>query len=137
MDGINTVSEAFIQGCLGIRIPRAKDYNSGLQAGVGYYQRTIHKGRRVSAAVAFLRPVMRPKNLEVRTNARASRTCSRASAPSAIRYLAAPDAPPCEVRALQWSPLALQSERSHRPASLPRARSVTLARRRPRCHRRP
>jgi hypothetical protein len=37
----------------------------------------------------------------------------------------------------QWSLLALQSERSHRPASPPRARSVTLAPRRPRCHRRP
>jgi choline dehydrogenase len=99
MDWINPVSEAFIQGCLGIGIPRARDYNSGLQAGVGYYQRTIHKGRRISAAVAFLRPAMRRPNLEVRTNARASRILFEGKRAVGVRYLASPDAPPREVRA--------------------------------------
>lgn len=99
MDWINPVSEAFIQGCVGLGIPRARDYNSGLQAGVGYYQRTIHKGRRVSAAVAFLRPAMQRKNLEVRTNARASRILFEGKRAVGIRYLASPDAPPREVRA--------------------------------------
>jgi choline dehydrogenase len=99
MDWIHPVSEAFIAGCVGIGIPRARDYNSGDQAGVGYYQRTIRNGRRVSAAVAFLRPAMRRANLEVRTNARASRILFEGKRAVGVRYVSAPGAPPREVRA--------------------------------------
>ena len=99
MDWIHPVSEAFIQGCLGLGIPRARDYNSGDQAGVGYFQRTIRNGRRVSAARAFLHPAMARKNLEVRTNARASRILFEGKRAVGIRYLAAPGAPAKEVRA--------------------------------------
>jgi choline dehydrogenase len=99
MDWIHPVSEAFIQGCLGLGIPRARDYNSGDQAGVGYFQRTIRNGRRVSAARAFLHPAMARKNLEVRTNARASRIIFDGKRAVGIRYLAAPGAPAKEVRA--------------------------------------
>jgi len=99
MDWINPLSEAFIQGCLGLGIPRARDYNCGDQAGVGYFQRTIRNGRRVSTAVAFLRPAMGRRNLEVRTDARASRILFEGRRAVGIRYLAARDAPPREVRA--------------------------------------
>ncbi len=99
MDWINPVSEAFIQGCLGLGIPRARDYNCGEQMGVGYYQRTIRNGRRISAARAFLKPAMSRPNLEVRTNARASRILFEGKRAVGIRYLAAPGAPPREVRA--------------------------------------
>ncbi|MGG5809472.1 GMC family oxidoreductase [Falsiroseomonas sp. CW058] len=99
MDWINPVSEAFIQGCLGLGIPRALDYNSGDQAGVGYYQRTIRNGRRVSAARAFLHPAMTRKNLEVRTHARASRIIFEGTRAVGVRYVAAPGAPAREVRA--------------------------------------
>ncbi|RYI83941.1 MAG: GMC family oxidoreductase, partial [Acetobacteraceae bacterium] len=51
MDWINPVSEAFIAGCVGMGIPRNPDYNSGDQAGVGYFQRAIQNGRRVSAVL--------------------------------------------------------------------------------------
>ncbi|MBU8545596.1 MULTISPECIES: GMC family oxidoreductase [Roseomonadaceae] len=99
MDWINQVSEAFIQGCEGIGIPRTRDYNSGDQAGVGYYQRTIHKGRRISAAVAFLKPAMARPNLSVRTNARASRILFEGKRAIGIEYLAGPGAPPRRVMA--------------------------------------
>ena len=99
MDWIHPVSEAFIQGCIGLGIPRTRDYNSGDQAGVGYFQRTIRNGRRVSAARAFLHPAMARKNLEVRTNARASRILFDGKRAVGIRYLAAPGAPAKEVRA--------------------------------------
>ncbi|WP_237215028.1 GMC family oxidoreductase [Falsiroseomonas oryziterrae] len=99
MDWINPLSEAFIQGCIGLGIPRARDYNCGDQAGVGYYQRTIRNGRRVSAAVAFLRPAMQRKNLEVRTDARASRILFEGRRAVGISYLAARNSPPQEVRA--------------------------------------
>jgi choline dehydrogenase len=99
MDWIHPVSEAFIQGCLAAGIPRTRDYNSGDQAGVGYYQRTIRNGRRISAAVAFLKPAMQRKTLEVRTHARASRILFEGKRAVGIQYLSAPGAPPREVRA--------------------------------------
>ncbi|PZW48747.1 choline dehydrogenase [Humitalea rosea] len=99
MDWSHPVSEAFIQGCLGLGIPRTRDYNSGDQAGVGYYQRTIRNGRRVSAARAFLKPAMKRPNLEVRTNARASRILFEGKRAIGVQYLSAPGAPAREVRA--------------------------------------
>jgi choline dehydrogenase len=99
MDWFHPVSEAFIAGCVAAGIPRTRDYNSGDQAGVGYYQRTIRNGRRISAAVAFLRPAMQRRNLEVRTNARASRILFEGKRAVGIRYLADRNAAPKEVRA--------------------------------------
>src|SRR4051812_1031603 len=68
MDWIHPLSEAFIAGCTGMGIPRNPDYNSGDQAGVGYFQRAIQGGRRVSAAAAFLKPALGRGNLDIRTN---------------------------------------------------------------------
>ncbi len=99
MDWIHPLSEAFIAGCVGMGIPRNPDYNSGDQAGVGYYQRTIYKGRRVSAAVAFLRPALRRGQVEVRTNARASGIILDGKRAVGIRYLTEQGGVPHEVRA--------------------------------------
>ncbi len=87
MDWIHPLSEAFIAGCVGMGIPRNPDYNSGDQAGVGYYQRTIYKGRRVSAAVAFLRPAVARGQVNVRTNARASGIILQGKRAVGVRYL--------------------------------------------------
>jgi choline dehydrogenase len=99
MDWINPLSEAFIAGCVGLGIPRNPDYNSGDQAGVGYFQRAIRNGRRVSAARAFLKPAMSRRNLEVRTNARASGILFEGKRAIGVRYVAVPGAPAREVRA--------------------------------------
>lgn len=64
--------EAFIAGAVEFGIPRNPDYNGTVQEGVSYAQTTIHKGRRVSAATAFLRPAMKRANVEVRTRAHAT-----------------------------------------------------------------
>ncbi len=61
--------EAFIAGAVQLGIPRNHDYNGASQEGVAYTQRTIYKGRRMSAARAFLRPAMKRPNLRVRTHA--------------------------------------------------------------------
>lgn len=87
MDWIHPLSEAFIAGCVGMGIPRNPDYNSGDQAGVGYFQRTIYRGRRVSAAVAFLRPALRRGQVEVRTNARADGIIVEGKRAVGVRYL--------------------------------------------------
>jgi choline dehydrogenase len=77
-DGALTVSdlewrhplcEAFIAGAVSLGIPHNPDYNGAIQEGVAYAQRTIHNGRRVSAATAFLHPARRRRNLTVRTRA--------------------------------------------------------------------
>jgi choline dehydrogenase-like flavoprotein len=59
--------EAFIAGAESLGIPRNPDYNGAVQEGVAYAQRTIHNGRRVSAATAFLHPARRRPNVTVRT----------------------------------------------------------------------
>jgi choline dehydrogenase len=67
IDWINPLAEAFIDAAVAMGIPRIRDYNSGAQFGTGYFQRYIHRGNRVSAAKAFLRPAMRRKSARLRT----------------------------------------------------------------------
>ena len=67
IDWINPLAEAFLDAAEGMGIPRTTDYNAGYQFGAGYFQRYIHKGKRVSAAKAFLRPALRRKLTELRT----------------------------------------------------------------------
>ena len=81
-------------------MPRNPDYNGSTQEGVGYYQRTIMNGWRQSTARAFLRPVRKRANLELRTRAQATaisfdgETCDR------VRYaFGRSRKEPCEVRA--------------------------------------
>jgi choline dehydrogenase len=45
------------------------DVNGYRQEGFAAFDRNIHRGRRLSAATAYLRPAMRRRNLEVRTSA--------------------------------------------------------------------
>ncbi len=99
MDWFHPVSEAFIAGVVGMGIPRNPDYNSGNQAGVGYFQRAIEKGRRVSAARGFLLPAMRRRNLEVRTNARANAILFEGRRAVGVRYVQQRGGPVTEIRA--------------------------------------
>jgi choline dehydrogenase len=99
MDWVHPITEAFIAGCVGLGIPRNPDYNSGDQAGVGYFQRLIRGGVRVSAARAFLHPAMARPNLEVRTDARASRILFDGTRATGVQYLAARGAAPFTVQA--------------------------------------
>ncbi|MCB1740286.1 MAG: GMC family oxidoreductase N-terminal domain-containing protein [Gammaproteobacteria bacterium] len=64
--------EAFIDGAVSLGIPRNPDYNGREQKGVGYFQRSVHKGRRMSAARAFLHPARQRRNLSVITHAHAT-----------------------------------------------------------------
>ncbi len=99
MDWIHPLSEAFIAGAVASGIPRNPDYNSGDQAGVGYFQRTIHRGRRVSAARAFLHPAMQRPGIEVRTHARASAILFEGKRATGVRYLRDRGGPAQEVHA--------------------------------------
>ncbi len=99
MDWIHPVSEAFIAGAVGMGIPRNPDYNSGDQPGVGYFQRTIHRGRRISAARAFLWPALRRGNINLRTEARASSIVFDKGRAVGVRYLNSRGGTPREIRA--------------------------------------
>jgi choline dehydrogenase len=99
MDYFNPVSEAFIAGCVGAGIPRNPDYNSGQQEGVGYYQRTIDRGRRVSAYRAYLKPALVRGRIDVRTDARAEAILFEGKRAVGVRYRAARGAAPRIVRA--------------------------------------
>src|SRR5579884_2039001 len=64
---VNPLSQAFIAAGEEIGFPRNQDFNGASQEGFGLYQVTQYKGRRHSAAAAFLHPVMSRKNLTVKT----------------------------------------------------------------------
>jgi choline dehydrogenase len=68
-DWRHPLCDAFIEAAGDLGFPKNNDYNGASQAGAGYYQRKIYKGWRVSAATAFLRPAMKRRNVNVRTNA--------------------------------------------------------------------
>jgi choline dehydrogenase len=72
LDWRNPVSEAFLDSAVGLGIPRNPDYNSGYQFGSGYFQRFIHRGKRVSAANAFLQPALMRGQIALRLRAHVS-----------------------------------------------------------------
>ena len=69
----NPLSSAFVATAGALQMPRRDDFNAGDQEGLGLYQVTQRRGRRHSAAAAFLRPVMDRPNLHVMTDAPARR----------------------------------------------------------------
>ncbi len=69
----NPLCDAFLDGAASLGIPRNADYNGNGQFGAAYSQRTIARGRRQSASVAFLRPALKNRNLSLRTNVQATR----------------------------------------------------------------
>ena len=73
LDYRHPLCEAFLAGAGELGIPRNPDYNGARQEGIAYVQRTTHRGRRVSAAGAFLKPARGRPNLDVRTGAHATR----------------------------------------------------------------
>ncbi|HEX5327613.1 MAG TPA: GMC family oxidoreductase N-terminal domain-containing protein [Acetobacteraceae bacterium] len=86
IDWIHPICEAFIDGAVGMGIPRCADYNGESQEGVGYFQRAIHHGWRHSAARVFLHPA-RARGVEVRTDARAAAILFEGKRAVGVRYV--------------------------------------------------
>jgi choline dehydrogenase len=92
--------EAFIEGAVQMGIPRNRDYNGAMQAGVSYVQRVIENGRRMSAARGFLHPAMKRPNLTVRTHAQATEIVIEGKRATGVRYRkGGRNGTPMEVRA--------------------------------------
>jgi len=67
------LAEAAIKAGEQLGLPRKEDLNEEQQEGVGYYAHTIWNGRRVSAASAFLHPILGRPNLRIVTHAHVDR----------------------------------------------------------------
>ena len=66
------------------------DVNGYRQEGFGKFDRNIHRGRRLSAATAYLQPAMRRPNLEVRTSVLVSSVTFDGRRATGVEYLAGP-----------------------------------------------
>lgn len=98
-DWRHPLCDAFIRAAQSLGLPRNPDYNAENQAGFGYYQRYIENGWRVSAARAFVRPIVGNRNVEIRTNAQATAVLFEGQRAVGIRYVRAPGHPTEEVKA--------------------------------------
>src|SRR5262252_2465932 len=63
----NPLFEAFFAACVEAGYELTEDVNGYRQEGFAPFDRTIHRGRRLSASQAYLRPIRGRKNLTLRT----------------------------------------------------------------------
>jgi len=70
---VRAICDAWVAAAQNAGYPYNPDYNGARQEGVGYFQLTTRRGRRCSAAVAYLHPVKARPNLEVITRAHTKR----------------------------------------------------------------
>jgi choline dehydrogenase len=70
---VDDVSRWFVQSVQALGEPYNHDFNGPTQRGVGFYQFMNRRGRRSSAAYAFIAPLASDPRLTVRLNARARR----------------------------------------------------------------
>jgi choline dehydrogenase len=73
LDWHHPLCDAFVKGAESLGIPVNDDYNGASQAGVGYYQRAIHKGLRRSSARSFLKNARKRPNFRLITSTQVSR----------------------------------------------------------------
>jgi choline dehydrogenase len=78
--------EAIIGAGEELGVPRTDDFNAGKQEGVGYYQLFTRRGWRCSSAVGYLRPARSRANLEVQTNAQATRVLVEGTQVVGVEY---------------------------------------------------
>jgi choline dehydrogenase len=80
-------TRAVLQSAVAAGYPRNPDFNGETQEGVGLYQLTQKRGRRWSAADAYLHPAAGRPNLTLRTGARATRVLVENGRATGVEYL--------------------------------------------------
>ena len=78
--------DAFVEAGAELGYAKNPDYNGASQEGFGYYQVTQRRGRRHSAARAFLSPARRRSNLTIRTRALTHRVLVERGRAVGVRY---------------------------------------------------
>ncbi|HUB97155.1 MAG TPA: choline dehydrogenase [Stellaceae bacterium] len=89
--GIAHYDDPLVEACLEAGVaagfPITRDYNGAQQEGFGRLQHTIRRGRRCSAAVAYLRPALARRNLSVAVGALATRIVIEGHRAAGIEYV--------------------------------------------------
>ena len=80
------MTRAFVQSCQEFGMPFAPDFNAQSQAGCGIYQTTTRNHRRCSAAVGYLRPVLKRSNLSVETGCSVRRILFDGTRATGVHY---------------------------------------------------
>ncbi len=80
------VLDAVARAAVEMGIPATQDFNTGDNAGVGYFQVNQKRGLRWSAARAFLKPVLRRPNLRLETAVLAERVLLDGMRAVGVRY---------------------------------------------------
>jgi choline dehydrogenase len=82
----NPLSPVFVAAGVACGLPPNEDFNGSRQEGVGFYQVTQRRGRRCSAAVAYLAPARGRANLEIRTHGLVTRVVFAGSRAVGVEY---------------------------------------------------
>jgi choline dehydrogenase-like flavoprotein len=82
----NPLATAFVEAAAATQYPRNNDFNGEYQEGIGFYQVTQKGGERMSAAKAYLTPVLERTNLTVITGAHASKITFDGKRASGVTY---------------------------------------------------
>jgi choline dehydrogenase-like flavoprotein len=69
-----------------IGIPKTEDFNQGDNEGSGYFEVNQRRGRRWSAATAFLKPILKRPNLRLVTSAHVERVLFEGRRATGLRY---------------------------------------------------
>ncbi|MGH8701866.1 MAG: GMC family oxidoreductase, partial [Burkholderiales bacterium] len=86
IDAKHELIEAIIRAANELGIPANDDFNGERQEGVGYYRLFTKNGLRSSSATAYLRPARRRPNLQVETEAHATRLVFEGARAVGVRY---------------------------------------------------
>ncbi len=78
--------QVFVDAAAALGFDRNTDFNGVDPEGVGVYQINTRKGFRASSANAYLRPALRRRNLELRTQALATRVLFDGTRASGVEY---------------------------------------------------
>jgi choline dehydrogenase len=84
--GCHPLSEAFVESAVATGFPRNNDFNGVSQEGVGYFQMTARRGRRVSSSVAFMRATERRPNVALKTDATVERLIIESGRVTGVKY---------------------------------------------------
>jgi choline dehydrogenase len=86
---VHPLCENFLEACTELGIARIRDFNGAQTEGAGLWQVTIKNGVRVSAASAYLHPVLERRNLTLKLRAQATRVRFTGNRATAVEYLQA------------------------------------------------
>ncbi len=82
----NPLFRAFFKAVQEAGYPLTDDVNGYRQEGFGPFDRNIYRGKRLSAARAYVHPVLHRRNLEVKTRAHAARVTFEGQTASGVEY---------------------------------------------------